>query len=59
MFPITHFNQIKTPFYYYDKTLLNNTLSTLTRLAEERDFVVHYAIKANANPEILRINLCL
>ncbi len=55
MFPITHFNQIKTPFYYYDKTLLNNTLSTLTRLAEERDFVVHYAIKANANPEILRI----
>ena len=55
MFPITHFNQVKTPFYYYDKTLLNNTLSILTRLAEERNFVVHYAIKANANPEILKI----
>lgn len=55
MFPITHFNQEKTPFYYYDKTLLNNTLSTLTRLAEERNFQVHYAIKANANPEVLRL----
>ena len=55
MFPITHFNQEKTTFYYYDKTLLNNTLSTLTRLAEERNFQVHYAIKANANPEVLRL----
>lgn len=55
MFPITHFNQEKTPFYYYDKTLLNNTLSTLTRLAEERNFQVHYAIKANANLEVLRL----
>lgn len=55
MFPITHLNQEKTPFYYYDKTLLNNTLSTLTRLAEERNFQVHYAIKANANPEVLRL----
>lgn len=55
MFPITHFNQERTPFYYYDKTLLNNTLSTLTRLAEERNFQVHYAIKANANPEVLRL----
>ena len=55
MFPITHFNQEKTPFYYYDKTLLNNTLSTLTRLAEERNFQVHYAIKANADPGVLRL----
>ena len=55
MFPISHFNQVKTPFYYYDKTLLNHTLSTLTRLAEDRNFQVHYAIKANANPEVLRL----
>ena len=55
MITITHLNHKKTPFYYYDKTLLNNTLSTLTRLAEERNFQVHYAIKANANPEVLRL----
>lgn len=55
MFPISHFNQLKTPFYYYDKALLNDTLSILTRLAEDRNFVVHYAIKANANPEVLKI----
>ena len=34
MFPISHFNITRTPFYYYDKTLLSNTLAKLIRLAE-------------------------
>ncbi len=55
MFPISHFNQTKTPFYFYDKTVLNNTLAKLTRLAGDRNYHVHYAVKANANPEILRL----
>lgn len=55
MFPVSHFNQTTTPFYYYDKTVLNNTLAKLTRLAGERDYHIHYAVKANANPAILRL----
>ena len=55
MFPISHFNQTTTPFYFYDKNLLNKTLAKLTRLAGERHYHVHYAVKANANPEILRL----
>ncbi len=55
MFPISHFNQTTTPFYFYDKNLLNKTLAKLTRLAGERNYHVHYAVKANANPEILRL----
>ncbi len=46
---------MRTPFYYYDKTLLTNTLSQLTRAADEREYHVHYAVKANTNPEVLRI----
>ena len=55
MFPISHFNITRTPFYYYDKTLLSNTLAKLIRLAGERNYHVHYAVKANANPEILKL----
>ena len=46
MFPISHFNITRTPFYYYDKTLLSNTLAKLIRLAGERNYHVHYAVKA-------------
>ena len=38
MFPISHFNITRTPFYYYDKTLLSNTLAKLIRLAGERNY---------------------
>ena len=55
MFPISHFNITRTPFYYYDKTLLSNTLAKLIRLAGERNYHIHYAVKANANPEILKL----
>ncbi len=53
MFPINHFNNVSTPFYYYDKTLLSNTLSQAFRAADKRGYHIHYAIKANANPELL------
>ncbi len=55
MFPINHFNTQRTPFYYYDRTLLNNTLSQATRAAGKQGYHIHYAIKANSNPELLRI----
>lgn len=43
-----------TPFYYYDLPLLRRTLGALSTLTEGTPLRVHYAIKANPNPEILR-----
>lgn len=55
-FPIERLQSIRTPFYYYDTTLLRNTLETINQEAGKyENFCVHYAVKANANPEILRI----
>lgn len=54
-FPIEKMQSIKTPFYYYDTELLRQTLRTINEEAgRHENFVVHYAIKANANPKILR-----
>lgn len=55
-FPIGKFEQLRTPFYYYDVELLRETLRTITREAGQHEgFCVHYAIKANANPKLLKI----
>lgn len=55
-FPIERFKDIETPFYWYDADLLRNTLESINAEASKREgFVVHYAIKANANPKVLRI----
>ena len=56
VFPIEKFSQIETPFYYYDTELLRQTLQTINKEAGKHEgFVVHYAIKANANPKVLNI----
>lgn len=52
-FPIEEFESTPTPFYYYDMELLRQTLAEATSCASAHGFVVHYAMKANANPEIL------
>lgn len=46
---------VKTPFYYYDKALLERTLDTIEACTAGTPMKVHYAIKANSEPEILRI----
>ena len=54
-FPIDKFAALTTPFYYYDMELLGQTLDTIRREAvRHEDFRVHYAVKANANPKVLR-----
>ena len=54
-FPIEKFAQLRTPFYYYDMELLRRTLHAITsEAARHEGFVVHYAVKANANPKVLR-----
>ena len=55
-FPIGKFEQLRTPFYYYDVELLRETLRTITREAGQHEgFCVHYAIKANASHKLLKI----
>ena len=55
-FPIEKLEKIQTPFYYYDTELLRKTLRNINDEAGRHEgFVVHYAIKANANPKLLKI----
>ena len=54
MFPIEKFQQIDTPFYYYDTELLRQTLSAI-RDNITPEMHVHYAVKACANPKVLSI----
>lgn len=55
IFPTTQFKEFETPFYYYDMELLRETLDTIRRETVGKSFHIHYAIKANANPVILRL----
>ena len=52
-FPLNKFEAIPTPFYYYNMELLKETLKNVTMEACKKDFHIHYAVKANANPRIL------
>ena len=52
--PIEKLKDIKTPFYYYDIKLLQQTLDVIkNEIDKYPNYYVHYAIKANANPMIL------
>ncbi|MDE6154567.1 MAG: diaminopimelate decarboxylase, partial [Muribaculaceae bacterium] len=54
--PIELLQSSPTPVYYYDVELLQLTLERLVKAAAvDHRFKVHYAVKANARPEILRI----
>ena len=56
IFPIEKLERIQTPFYYYDTEVLRDTLRAINKYAGQYEgFEVHYAIKANANPRVLRI----
>ena len=55
-FPIDKFKKIETPFYYYDCDLLRETLQAINKELEKyENFIVHYAIKANANAKVLKV----
>lgn len=55
-FPIAEFASRRTPFYFYDADLLCSTLEELcNQLLHHPAWQVHYAVKANYNPDILRI----
>ncbi len=51
---IEQFEQRETPFYHYDLGLLRKTIEKVKKLAQEYDFDIHYAVKANSNVPILK-----
>jgi len=46
--------QNDTPFYYYNMDILQSTLDEINRHIEGYPYIVHYAVKANGNPLILK-----
>ncbi len=52
---IALFEHLKTPCYFYDTDLLHRTLFAIKEAANLYNYKIHYAIKANANENILRI----
>ena len=55
-FPVDKFQHVRTPFYYYDTDLLRETLRAINQETSKHErFIVHYAIKANANPKVLGV----
>lgn len=47
--------QTPTPFYYYNLELLKKTVQTVKAESAPYGYQVHYAVKANANPVLLRL----
>lgn len=55
IFPCEQLSGLRTPFYYYDTQLLSDTLQVCLKAATScMNSHVHYAVKANANPRLLR-----
>jgi len=54
-FPLERIRHLQTPFYFYDTALLRRTLQTIVAEARPHDYHIHYAVKANANPQILSV----
>jgi diaminopimelate decarboxylase len=52
---IEKFGNIPTPFYFYDLDVLHATCKTVRDESVKAGFKVHYAVKANGNPRILKI----
>jgi len=53
-FPLDRMRAETTPFYYYDVKLLDATIDAVKQSSSFPGFHVHYAVKANSNPEILK-----
>ena len=51
---VNTFSNCKTPFYWYEMSLLEDTLKILKTESGKYGFHVHYAVKANANLPILK-----
>ena len=54
-FPVEKFRSLKTPFYYYDMNLLQDTLDQVKKHGLSKGYHVHFAVKANFNLPILEL----
>jgi len=52
-YPVRLFSELETPFYYYDTGVLDFNIQEAKKAIEKYGFHMHYALKANANDEIL------
>ncbi len=52
---IQYFKSLATPFYYYNLEHFRNVLSKIKTASDKYNFIVHYAMKANANDRLLEI----
>ena len=52
-FPMEILQQARTPFYYYNMEVLRQTLEEIKRQTADMNCVVHYALKANGNFNII------
>lgn len=51
---VARFQNLETPFYYYDLNILDQTLMSCKAASEKFAFHVHYALKANFNEQVLK-----
>jgi diaminopimelate decarboxylase len=51
---VARFQNLETPFYYYDLNILDQTLIACKAASEKFAFHVHYALKANFNEQVLK-----
>ena len=51
----TFFSNHKTPFYFYDTSLLKQTLEQINKACSPFNYHVHYALKANTNNALLQL----
>ena len=46
---------LKTPLYWYDLGILQATLDEINKCIADHPVKVHYAVKANCNPKVLKV----
>jgi len=52
---IERFKDLETPFFYYNVDRLKEILNNVKKASGKYGFIVHYAMKANANDKLLKI----
>ena len=50
---IKDLKSVPTPFWYYDMDLFRRTIDEAARLSAETGVLIHYSIKANAEPRLV------
>ncbi len=52
---VNRFEELPTPFYYYNLDLLAETLRQARQAADRYGYYIHYALKANADKRVLQM----